>query len=69
MPPVDGTADGRTTGLDAFTFLGNLVNEDPTTECSNGLDPVNGCGGADENGDDFIVGGSSATFVLNNATS
>ena len=68
-PPVDGTAqtDGATT-LDAFTFLGNLVNEDPTAECFNGLDPVNGCGGADEKADDFIVGGSSATFVLNNAT-
>lgn len=59
---------GATTGTDAFTFLGNLVNEDPVVECFQGLDPVNGCAGADEKGDDFIEGGQPVTFVLNNAS-
>jgi hypothetical protein len=60
---------GATTGTDAFTFLGNLVNEDPTAECFSGLDPVNGCGGVDEQTDDFVIGGEPVTFVLNNAAS
>ena len=57
---------GTTPGTDAFTFLGNLVNEDPTAECFYGLDPVNGCNSDDEKGDDFVLGGQPATFVLNN---
>jgi hypothetical protein len=58
---------GKTPGTDAFTFLGNLINEDPTQECFQGLDPVNGCGGADEKGDDFILGGEPVGFILNDA--
>ena len=56
-------------GNDTLIFTGNLVNEDPTVECFQGLDLTNGCSGANEKGDDFIVGGApNLSFVLNDNT-
>jgi hypothetical protein len=62
---IKGTG-GKT---DTLIFTGKLVNEDPTVECFQGLDPVNGCGGAVEAGDDFIEGGGGVLgFALNDST-
>jgi len=64
---------GSGVGHDTLTFTGNIVNEDPVIECFQGLDPTNGCSGANEQADDFITGVPSSgalgtMFVLNDNT-